>query len=145
MQKIKTFFALFVLLSISACSITKPYGAHIEQSIFESDTLSTDAVAILEKIKRPANTRLNFKHEATDSFGLALTNKLRHKGYAISEFPPKKGEPIYSDGYDFRYIVDGIDHDMLRLTLIVGSETISRPYFRKPSGLYPASFWTRKE
>ncbi len=145
MHKIRLFFAFVFLLLISACSMTKPFGSHIEQTIFESDTLSSDAVALLEKIKRPAATRLNFKHEATDNFGVALTNKLRLKGYAISEYPPKKGEPIYADGFDFRYIVDGIDDTMFRLTLMVGGETISRPYIRRTNGLQAVSFWTRKE
>lgn len=123
------FIALLALAVFSGCG--KPPGKYGNFAQTQSVELVEDAVAVLKSHYPPAKTRLNLVQYVDDAFGAALVETLRRDGYAIAEYArPDKYHPVSAkpDGYEFAYVVDHLPDDGLRLSLFVGTETVSRLY-----------------
>ena len=110
------------------------------------------ALAISRGARRwpPAKTRLELKQATPDAFGIALVKGLRESGYAIVEFSPNQIEgPSAAEAniLPLGYALDQIgsdDANIYRLTLLVGNESLTRPYIEKNGSVIPG-YWTHKE
>lgn len=146
--------AVILALSMCAgCSGKKKENGNVAQ--VDSSALVQDAVAVLLTTYPPAKTRLALMQEVDDSFGDSLTETLRAHGYAVAEYvkPTKRDKYLAAvkrpNGMAFAYLLDsGNGRDELRVSLHVGSETLSRLYSVIIEGeevkYIPKGFWTRR-
>jgi len=79
---------------------------------------------------------------------------LRERGYALLEFNPASAkaqataasEPASPAALPLRYVLDQAgDSNLYRLTLLVGNQSITRPYLVQDGSFAPAGYWVRKE
>lgn len=164
---------VLLALALGGCATTKPYGNFVAASVtLDPQPLAAQAVGQLAALWPPARTRFELKQPTPDAFGVALVGKLRTAGYAVLEAGPTKpsaaggaaqerrreGAPEESqDGeaaagtpapvaLPLRYVLDrDADSGLYRLTLWVGSQSITRPYLEQDRTLMAAGYWTRKE
>lgn len=124
------------------------YGVYAQLDPANSARLAIDASKVLPLVYAPSVTRLNVEQRTTDQFGNTLVSLLRQKGYAVSESPlywsafhrPKK-----APGFSFNYVVDQVDEEQSRLTLVVEGSTISRLYRNINGVVVPVGFWAKKD
>lgn len=132
----RVFLACWVLSLVFIIGCGKPtIGKFGNFAKTDSVDLAQDAADILTVNYPPAKTRLNLVHDAADAFGVALLEKLRGGGYAVAEYVPAVRRDKYQessakpDGFDFGYVVDHVTGESgMRLTLLVGTERLSRLY-----------------
>ena len=151
-------------LVLTGCVNAGPYGYAITGNIPSSmaERLAQDTVAKMEAVYPPALTRLTLMHPATDPFGTALTEALRRKGYGLWEAhrdivrsPSTRDEQhayiehptvSHDEGLPFRYVVDGpFDSRFYRVTVFVGTQSLSRAYHMDAQVMAQAGAWVRKE
>lgn len=144
--------ALFVV-AISGCATTAQYGNFVPPTAaVDQQQLAREAVQQLAALYPPAQTRLDLQHATPDAFGQALVLTLRERGYALLEFD-QPGTQATADsatvppaGMPLRYVLDQAgDSNLYRLTLLVGDQTITRPYLVQNGSFAPAGYWVRKE
>lgn len=156
MCKIATLALLSLALGLVGCATTSQYGNFIQSATLDQRRLAADAVQQLSTLYAPAHTRLELQQPTPDPFGQALVKSLRDKGYALQEFPPADAAPITTppqpaalvapSGLPLRYVLDQAgDSNLYRLTLLVGSQSITRPYVIQNGSFAPAGYWVRKE
>ncbi|WP_448949334.1 conjugal transfer protein TrbH [Lautropia mirabilis] len=168
-------FALTSILAMTlvGCALTSPedpYGDHLGVNI-DHDELAKGSVATLVTLYPPAKTKLVLQQKAADPFGVALLKRLRERGYAIEE-PVKKSKSVKTpiprnankfnplqgpepekkdtktedqDGLPFRYILASSGPDLYHLTIIVGNQSLARPFLLRDGHLVAAGAWVRKE
>lgn len=146
------FIVLLALAVLSGCA--KRPGEYGNFSEADSVELVQDALSALNANYPPAKTRVALVMEAGDAFGSTLVESMRAGGYAVAEYaPPARGDkysPLVKkpDGLAFAYLLDG-KGDELRVSLHIGSETLSRMYRVQRSGdalqYIPQGFWTRRQ
>ncbi|MBY0239871.1 MAG: conjugal transfer protein TrbH [Burkholderiaceae bacterium] len=122
--------------------------------------LAADAVRQLSLLSPPAATRLEFTQPTADSFGKSLVEALRARGYAVNEQPaqasagmrPAPSASVTSaaaaPGGTLRigYLVDQIpDPAIVRVTLFVGTQSVTRGYLARGEAMNPVGAWLRKE
>ncbi|EPG9766465.1 hypothetical protein M0K88_004709, partial [Escherichia coli] len=125
-----------------------------------NQALAADTAKQLVAVYPPALTRLNVDQETNDAYGQALIKWLRLKGYAVQEmhvdpaasFFKKLGSPstaLTPKGtreLKLRYLVDVSPSDQLyRVTVQVGTQSLTRAYLSQDNTVRPAGTWTRKE
>lgn len=148
----------FVILSILAfflvgCATTTPsiYGTFITSSDKEVETMAADAVKQITALYPPATTNIYVKQKTPDAFGMALINGLRKKGFALLEYKDNTQAPAGQPEFkaDSRmplyYILDQAGDSLYRLTILVGTQSISRPYLAQNGTVVPAGCWMHKE
>ena len=165
MQRLNQRLALMlsVGLLLAGCVNTMPYGYAINGTVPSPllERLAQETVTRLEDLYPPAHTRLALTHPATDAYGLALIEALRQKGYGVIESRvttrttlttradmPTPGEPVVNtdEGIPLRYVVDGpFEPRLYRLTVFIGSQSLSRVYRLDDQVLAQAGAWVRKE
>lgn len=154
-----------VALALGGCATTAPYGNFVQPPVtVDQQQLAGDAAKQLAALWPPAKTRFELQQPTPDEFGAALVGNLRAAGYAVLEYAPPKaagtrpatadqqaGEPVAvamptTAALPLRYV---LDHDagtgLYRLTLLIGSQSITRPYLEQNRTLIPAGYWVRKE
>ncbi len=149
-------------LALTGCATTGPYGNYLGESTdVDQNQLAGEAVKQLVTLYPPAKVRLELQQPTPDAFGAALIKDLRESGYAVLEFDPKAAKattpatpeapieqpaPSASQTQPLRYVIDqaGIPN-MYRLILMVGAQSITRPYLYQDGALAPAGYWVRKE
>ncbi|MQA21660.1 conjugal transfer protein TrbH [Rugamonas rivuli] len=121
--------------------------------------LADDATRQLVLLYPPASTRLEFRQIMTDNFGKHLVELLRGQGYALQEVQPLADTPPITSAAlsaaspsdaatstPFNYVLDAIASPRLyRVTLTLGTQTISRAYVSQNETIHPAGAWVRKE
>lgn len=158
--------ALVVLLALAlgGCATTSPYGNFVQPPVtVDQQQLAGDAARQLAALWPPAKTRFELQQPTPDEFGAGLVSNLRAGGYAVLEYAPPKaswtaaapdqkaGEPVAvvtptTAALPLRYVLDhDADTGLFRLTLLVGSQSITRPYLAQNHALVPAGYWVRKE
>ncbi|EPE6923662.1 conjugal transfer protein TrbH [Escherichia coli] len=160
MRKILTVIALAATLA--GCATSK-YGSFVHDApAAYNQTIATDAVKQLVKLYPPAQTRLELQQATPDPFGIALVTDLRAQGYAVMEYKPdgnaaaapaaassaaaKPATPQTQGGYPLRYVLDQFsDSNLYRLTIMVGSQSLTRAYLAQNNTMVPAGAWVRKE
>ncbi len=105
------------------------------------------AVQQLARLYPPGRTRFALQQATPDAFGQALVAALRAQGYAVQEFQPTPPRAQAAPaGQPLAYLLDqAAGPDLYRLTLVVGSQTLSRVYVAHQGRLQPAGAWVRKE
>ena len=151
-------------LALGGCTTTSqtPYGNFVQSAALDPQQLAADAVQQLATLYVPARTRLELQQPTPDPFGQALVKTLRDKGYALLEFTPAgapaqasasatsqpspAASPAVPGGLSLRYVLDQAgDSNLYRLTIMVGSQSITRAYLAQNGVFAPAGSWVRKE
>jgi hypothetical protein len=144
---------LFLLAGLAGCASIEPYGNFLGANAPATlnEKLAADTVKQLTVLYPPASTRFDLGQPTPDAYGSALVESLRIKGYAILEFEPD--EAALADnpntagpGLNLRYVLDApASTNLYRLTLMVGSQSLSRAYVAQNDSVAPAGAWVRKE
>lgn len=139
------------------------------------EKIASDAVNYLARLYPPAKTQFNVVPSAPIGFGALLADKLRAKGYAVSDsrpedrtgialvpgdwfgsvYPPKpekqtktdvRPAPTPSTSSELRYVLDhSPTGDLSRITLKVGNSLLARAYLAIDGKIAPAGAWTYRE
>lgn len=147
MIQCRTLSFLFFLTFLAGCA-TQPYGNYVENnSSTYSKTMADDVAQQLMLLFPPASTRFNMQHQASDSFGAALTENLRVSGYAVHDY--KKTQRTapganLDEGTSLGYILDR-SKEVYRLSVVVDEQILTRAYMPYKDAIYPAGAWTQKE
>lgn len=159
MKKLLSIFSLAFV--ISGCAATSGYyGNHLGQQDAVHETyLANEAVAQLEKVYAPAQTRFEMTHPTLDVFGISLVKGLRQQGFAVLEkektptgvtVDPNsnvKRSPV-TIVHTLSYVLDSTLADDLHLyhmTLVINDQALTRPYTYQNGKVVPAGYWLRKE
>jgi type IV secretion system protein TrbH len=119
-----------------------------------NETIVADTMKQLITLYPPASTRFDLGQPTTDAYGSKLVQSLRLNGYALSEFVPAAGANgtnhdgtvSASPGFSLRYILDAPDGlNLYRVTVTVGSQSLSRAYSVQNQTVSPAGAWARRE
>jgi hypothetical protein len=157
--------AAVFLLALTGCASISPYGNYLGESVdVNQDQLAAEAVNQLVTLYPPAKVRLELQQPTPDAFGMALVKGLRERGYAVLEFNPKAAKaatssapastakpltpsaPSASQTWPLRYVVDQAGSlNLYRLTLMVGSQSVTRPYVHQNGELTAVGYWVRRE
>ncbi len=161
MRRLSVVLGLGLLLA--GCISPSPYGYLVTGTVPSQmpERLAQDTVTRMEALYPPAHTRLALTHPATDPYGLALIQALRRKGYGVMESRvttrrtpstrddrPGPVEPVVhtEEGIPFRYVVDGpFEPHLYRVTVFIGSQSLSRVYHMDEQTMAQAGAWVRKE
>lgn len=150
---------LAALIGLAGCaSGSSPYGNFVPDSPVAYDQkMADDAVKRLITVYPPARTRFDLQQITPDAFGAALVASLRTKGYALMEFKPAPTDQISAADaatiakplpptLTLRYVLD-LDpgSKLYRVTLLVGSQSLTRAYLAQNGSVVPAGSWVRKE
>ncbi|MYN08904.1 conjugal transfer protein TrbH [Pseudoduganella aquatica] len=144
----------------ASTSTSGGYGNFIPSALAAHEKqLADDAARQLQLLYPPASTRLDLRQSAPDGFGKQLVETLRSQGYALREVPPAVG-PAAAESHaapaasasgasasiPFNYVLDSITSPKLyRVTLVLGSQTMTRAYVPQSEAVHPAGAWVRKE
>lgn len=165
---------LLLCASLVACAANPLMKADQPSSPLD-EKIAADAVTQLTRLYPPAKTQFNLEAYPSDSFAALLAEKLRAKGYAITEsapaktgfrsllagdtfsdvYPPKPviaptptalPAPQPASGVALRYVLDhSRTGDFSRITLKVGNSLLARAYVSDNGTLAPAGAWTFRE
>jgi len=155
----KIAMATLCVLTLAGCATTAPYGNFANNSTATDQMMASDSVRQIVSLYPPAKTRFKLKHQTPDIFGATLIRRLREQGYAIVEFDPKEAKPhaLATDHHSetpdtpttvllLRYVLDHADgSNLYRLTIMIGTQSISRPYIEQTGTIVSAGYWVRKE
>ena len=151
----KITIAALLVLALSGCATTGQYGNFVPPTAaVDQQQLAREAVQQLAVLYPPAKTRLELQQATPDAFGQALVLTLRERGYALLEFDPASAKAQATAasssaspaGLPLRYVLDQAgDSNLYRLTLLVGNQSITRPYLVQDGSFAPAGYWVRKE
>jgi hypothetical protein len=150
--------SLLCVLGLAGCATPPaPYGNFIGQAPAGYDrTLAEDAVRQLAAVYPPAATRFEVRQATSDTFGRQLMTSLRAKGYAMREAGPTAAAPgatargetgataATSTVLPLQYVLDR-PAGLVRVTLMIGDQSLSRAYLAQNEALRPAGAWVRKE
>lgn len=106
----------------------------------EQQQIVSDTVEKVTELYLPAKTRFSFLL-SEDTFGTSLVHDLREQGYEIQE--QMLNSPNDPSGLQVRYILDQAG-DLYRITVMIGSESFSRPYSEQNGVLAAAGYWVHK-
>jgi type IV secretion system protein TrbH len=139
------------------------------------DKIASDAVDHLARLYPPAKTQFNLEAAGHQAFTDLLAEKLRARGYAITEaepvktglrsllgsdtfgdvYPPKAAiapmppvvpAPQPAPGIALRYALDhSRTGELSRITLKIGNSLLARAYVSDNGSLAPAGAWTFRE
>lgn len=167
----KLIVATLFLIGLSGCA-TSQYGNFVkDQPSLDQQVIATDTVKKIVELYPPAKTRFELLQATPDAFGSALVRGLRDRGYALMEFDEKAAKASQNEqsihstrtapnvgksvtqngthtgsGLPLRYVVDQFSGtNMYRVTILVGQESLTRPYSKESEGIVPAGYWVRKE
>ena len=147
---------LVCLIGLVGCAAApSPYGSFsVETPAGVDRTVVEDTVRQLTTVYPPANTRFALQQAAPDAFGQHLMASLRAKGYELQESAQEstKERPLRAEGaaattgtaVPLRYVFDRAG-DLYRLTLVMGTQSLTRAYLAQNGTVHPAGAWARKE
>ena len=137
MQK---FIATLYLASLTAC--TSPYGNYAALPDTANVQMADDTAHELTALYPPASTHLSVLQTARDAYGTELIKQLHEAGYAVQN---ESGEAADPDSMRISYTLDHLGDELNRLTLSIGTGSLSRVYNTANDNVTPAGSWTRKE
>ncbi len=146
----KTSGLILVLALFAGCATQGPRGYYAASpSPASSAKVADDSVGQLLALYPPASTYLVLKQPTNDPYGTVLLGKLRSKGYAVMEMPTTgsnsgKAAVMATVGTDFGYVLDQAGTGRYRVTLNVGTQSISRIYVETNGRLDAVSFWVKR-
>ena len=132
-------------LGLAGCSSMRTlYGNFVENPEgLNQKEIASDTVEKITELYPPAKTRFELKQPTPDAFGIALVRGLRDRGYdvllEIQSEATKTHLPL-------RYVFDQfIDTNVYRVTVMIGNQSLTRPYAQQSDGFVPVGYWVRKE
>ena len=169
----KLIVAVLFSLGLAGCATHATYGNFVENPAgLNQQEIASDTVEKITELYPPAKTRFELKQPTPDSFGTALVRGLRDRGYALLEFDPETAKAQQRQqatrstrtapnveattapanptptglGLPLRYVFDQFTRtNMYRVTIMVGNESLTRPYSQESGGIVPAGYWVHKE
>lgn len=138
----KSSVLMVIVLLIAGCAVKTEQNLNFAPKLtqVEQQQIVSDTVKKLTELYLPAKTRLSFQ-VTEDTFGVLLLHDLREEGYAIAE--KMQDTPNDSIGLHLRYILDQAG-DLYRVTVMIGSDSLSRPYSEENRVLTAAGCWVHK-
>jgi type IV secretion system protein TrbH len=140
--------AVFLLVG---CATTETVGNFVPAQTTPSlnRTMAYDTVKQLVPLYPPASTRFNLGQPTPDSYGTALVEFLRAKGYSILEFKPGS-QPVNSTteppALPLHYVLDAAaGTDLYRVMVRIGPKVLSRAYTVQNNTVTPAGAWAMRE
>ncbi|AUH71141.1 conjugal transfer protein TrbH [Legionella sainthelensi] len=135
----KNLCVLFLVIFLSNCA-SMQYGNFTVASQSKDIYLANDAASQLTQVYPPAQNTFYISQKVSDGFGINLIHELRNKGYGVIEsVQPRQKANLF-------YVVDEVRKGSLyRVSLYVGSQTLSRVYVKTKEQIAPASLWSIKE
>ena len=132
---------MVIVLLMAGCAVKTEQNFNFAPNLtqVEQQQIVSDTVKKLAELYLPAKTRLSFQANE-DTFGVLLVHDLREQGYAIDEAQNTPNDP---SGLQVRYILDQAV-DLYRMTVMIGSDSLSRPYSEENGVLIAAGFWVHK-
>lgn len=133
------------------------------------DRIATDTVNQLARLYPPAKTQFSLVVSDPAGFGGLLADKLRARGYALTEtaektplIPPNTFGGMFSPkpagaddmpakpsarqgGISLRYVLDHSGKDYSRISMVIGGAVLARAYLIDHGALSAAGAWTFKE
>jgi len=134
--------------AITSCSSGPPlYGNFLERGSLQAQSFfALDSAAQLRRAYAPASMPLVLQ-DASDPFGQALVTRLRRMGFAVVE----DGAPAPPNAITVRYVVDTIEADLYRVSLVIWRardsaflSRMNRAYSKQAGVVGPAGPWTRQ-
>ncbi|WP_419612284.1 conjugal transfer protein TrbH [Thiolapillus sp.] len=169
----KLIVAVLFSLGLAGCATHATYGNFVENPAgLNQQEIASDTVEKITELYPPAKTRFELKQPTPDAFGRALVRGLRDRGYALLEFDPETAKAQQRQqatrstrtapnveattapanptptglGLPLRYVFDQFTRtNMYRVTIMVGNESLTRPYSQESGGIVPAGYWVHKE
>ena len=130
---------LIITLLLSNCT-TLRYGNFTPDQQSKDSYLAKDAVSQINRIYPAARNTFCLRQRVCDAFGIALLNGLRLKGYGVKENICPRNMA------NFFYVVDEtIPHKVYRVSIYIGSQTLSRAYAVSSKTPTPITAWSFKE
>ncbi len=139
---------------ITGCATSSDFGNYASASKDSNQKMAEATTAKLVALYPPAQTRLKLLQPSADAYGSALVQGMRDKGYSIQEYTSSDSAskatsaealPGSSD-LGLRYIVDApASTNLYRVTVFVGTQSISRAFLAQDGKLHAAGVWVRKE
>jgi len=155
------------LACLAGCAANGPksLGNFSDAPAAVQQQLADAAARQLVALHPPGNTRFVLQQPTSDSFGQPLAAALRARGYALEDFkadaaaagPGAAGEGTTAaaaspqaaapaTGIPLGYVLDqAAGPGLHRISLVVGSQTLTRVYQAHDGQLVPAGAWVRKE
>lgn len=130
---------LLLAALLSGC-VSQRYGNFTPLSQGSDAYLAADAAAQLTRVYPPAQNTFCIGQRVTDGFGINLVQHLRKNGYGINENQCPKQKA------NFFYVIDALQPQRhYRVSLFIGTQTLSRLYAKNHNNTFPVSAWTHKE
>ncbi|MCW5608939.1 MAG: conjugal transfer protein TrbH [Nitrosomonas sp.] len=159
-----------VLILLSGCAITQPYGSFIQNPSPSFDqhskVIANDVAGQIGRLYPAASTQFDLRHNANDPFGQALIDKLRSDGFAVLENnspansflaaiqspedsenasnTPISVEDIKNHGLTLGYIIDQ-SGDLYHVSILIEDQQLTRAFIAHSGQIQPAGLWVRKE
>lgn len=169
----RTLLMMLLCASLGACALA-PIKEAAPRFAAHDEKIATDTANQLAKLYPPAKTQFNVVASSPVSFSAMLADKLRAKGYAVSEsrtaksgigailpgdfgavFPrnpaPAANTPAPSGsdaatGIELSYVLDhAATAEFSRITVKIGGSVLARAYLADNGAIAPAGAWTFKE
>lgn len=163
-----------VVLALGGCATSAPYGNFVAPpAALDQPSLAAQAARQLAALWPPARTRFALTQPTPDAFGAALIGQLRAAGYAVQEAgpatvsgagmgtheaAPQEAAPVETGravglaaapatgALPLRYVLDqDAGTGLYRLTLWVGTQSLTRAYRAQDRTLMAAGAWVRKQ
>ena len=168
----KLIVAVLFSLGLAGCATHAPYGNFVANPAgLNQQEIASDTVEKITELYPPAKTRLELQQPTPDAFGMALVRGLRDRGYALLELDPEAAkaqqrratrlnestpsteataasanQALTGSGLPLRYVFDQFTGtNMYRVTIMVGNQSLTRPYSQENGGVVPVGYWVRKE
>ncbi|GLQ51166.1 hypothetical protein ACFFJT_08170 [Dyella flava] len=159
MRPCSRWLVLPMLVAFAGCaSMPKQDAARARIASDVGQAAANDVIGAMVQVVPPAQTTLSLKRPATDSFGEALVQGLRARGYAVVEpvsvrsgkaragTAEASGPAVSAPGVAFDYrIVEVGNSGLYGMTLYLGSIRLGRLYALDQERVEPAGQWTRSE
>ena len=147
------FIGMFILaLALTGCATHSPYGNFIDKNEYvNQEKIAIDATDKIIELFPPGKTQFEIKQPTPDLFGVLLIKGLRERGYAVQEFIPNSNlnnnSAVNNNGaLPLYYVLDRFTGtNMYRVTINIGSQSITKPYSQELNELVPVGYWIRKE
>jgi hypothetical protein len=134
----------FITLILEGCAHNASFGNFANNPAAIDQIIADDAVKQIVTLYPPAKTSFELKQPSSDAFGIGLVSGLRKQGFALTEF---HHDEATISALPLRYVLDktGGETRLYRLTVMVGDQSITRPYRERNSTVVPAGYWVHKE
>jgi hypothetical protein len=132
----KTLSILLLAIVLSSCA-SMQYGHFAVTSQSKDIYWAQDAASQLTHVYPPAQNTFYISQKVNDGFGINLIHEMRKKGYGVIEHvQPRQKANLF-------YVIDEVGKGSLyRVSLYVGSQTLSRVYVKTDKKIAPASPWS---